>query len=133
MQQDPPELLGGSGQSQQVIWMQMPEYLVLYQTDPLIGRAVGRTSCKTSSGMSTKHASLPDLLLRCVEGVPDDFRLAARFCWTCSSSEELSSKSYLRFLRSLSWRSPEDEATGSVSMGEDVEDGRGRTGGCGVF
>lgn len=125
MQQYPPELLCGSSQPQEVIWMEMPEYLVLGRTYVLIGRAVGRTSCKTSSGMLTKHASLPDLLLRWMVGVPDDLRLAARFCCsTGSSSDELSSKSYLRFLRSLSWRSPEVEATDSGSMGGKRDDGR---------
>lgn len=104
--------------------MEMPEYLVLGQTYALIGRAVARTSCSTSSGMFTKHASLPDLLLRCTVGVPDDLRFAARFCRTGSSSDELSSKSYLRFLRSLSWRSPDVEAAGSASMGSELDDGR---------
>lgn len=60
--------------------------------------------------MFTKLANFPDLLPRLGKGAPTGFRRVARFGCSDSSSEEVLSKSYLRFLRSLKLLAPDVEA-----------------------
>lgn len=78
MQEDSTEFLGGPTDSQKVIGMQVAENLKEGQTKWIIGGGGRRTSWRTSRGMLTKLASLPDLRWRFIVGGPMDLRLAER-------------------------------------------------------